>query len=92
LFGELPALFKNEDELRLLWSQPETRRKLLEALSDKGFGETELDAIKKLIDADKRDLYDVRAYIAFALARCGARTRWHSEDPGYVRWISEVPV
>jgi type I restriction enzyme, R subunit len=68
LFGELPGLFKNEDELRALWSQPETRRKLLEALSDKGFGETELDAIKRLIDAEKSDLYDVLAYIAFALA------------------------
>jgi type I restriction enzyme, R subunit len=68
LFGELPALFKNEDELRALWSEPETRKKLLEALSDKGFGDTELSAIKRMIDAEKSDLYDVLAYIAFALS------------------------
>jgi type I restriction enzyme R subunit len=68
LFGELPALFTDEDQLRTLWSEPETRRKLLDALSDKGFGETELSAIKRMIDAEKSDLYDVLAYIAFALA------------------------
>ena len=68
LFGELPALFKNEDELRALWSEPETRRKLLEALSEKGFGDAQLAEIKRMVDAEKSDLYDVLAYIAFALA------------------------
>jgi type I restriction enzyme R subunit len=29
LFGKLPEFFKNEDELRTLWSDPETRAKLL---------------------------------------------------------------
>jgi type I restriction enzyme, R subunit len=38
LFGALPEFFKNEDELRALWSAPDTRRKLLEGLADKGFG------------------------------------------------------
>ena len=80
LFGELPALFKNEDELRALWSEPETRRKLLEALSDKGFGETELSAIKRMIDAEKSDLYDVLAYIAFCtISDRARRTREHAE-------------
>jgi type I restriction enzyme, R subunit len=36
LFGELPALLKSEEELRALWSEPETRGKLLEALSERG--------------------------------------------------------
>ena len=68
LYGELPALFKDEDELRALWGEPETRRKLLEALADRGFGQSELNAINRMIDAEKSDLYDVLAYIAFALA------------------------
>jgi type I restriction enzyme, R subunit len=68
LFGELPALFKNEDELRALWSEPGTRKALLEGLAEKGFGDAELAEIKRLIDADKSDLYDVLAYIAFALS------------------------
>ena len=68
LFGELPALFKSEEELRALWSEPETRRKLLEALSEKGFGDAQFTEIKRMVDAEKSDLYDVLAYIAFALA------------------------
>jgi type I restriction enzyme R subunit len=68
LFGELPALFKDEDELRALWSKPDTRRKLLDALSEKGFGDAQLVEIKRMVDAEKSDLYDVLAYIAFALA------------------------
>jgi len=27
LFGKLPEFFQNEDELRALWSQPDTRKK-----------------------------------------------------------------
>jgi type I restriction enzyme, R subunit len=68
LFGELPALFKDEDELRALWSQPDTRKALLETLAEKGFGGEALQEIERLIDAEKSDLYDVLAYIAFALS------------------------
>lgn len=68
LFGALPSLFKDEDELRALWSEPSTRKALLEGLADKGFGEAELAEMGRLIDAQKSDLYDVLAYIAFALS------------------------
>ena len=63
LFGELPHLFKDEDELRILWSNPQTRKTLLEKLDEAGFGKDELDTLKKLIDAEKSDLYDVLEYI-----------------------------
>ncbi len=68
LFGDLPALFKNEDELRKLWSRPDTRRKLLDGLAEKGYGKTQLAELKRMIDAEKSDLYDALAYVAFALA------------------------
>ena len=68
LFGDLPALFKDEDELRKLWSRPDTRRKLLEGLEEKGYGSEQLAELKRMIDAEKSDLYDVLAYVAFALA------------------------
>ncbi len=68
LFGELPSLFKDEDELRALWSRPDTRRALLESLAEKGFGREQLHEIERMIDAEKSDLYDVLAYIAFALS------------------------
>jgi len=37
----VPDLFKNEDELRALWSAPSTRAKLLKQLEDPGVGELE---------------------------------------------------
>jgi type I restriction enzyme R subunit len=68
LFGDLPELFKDEDELRALWSKPDTRKALLESLAEKGYGDEQLTEIRHMIDADKSDLFDVLAYIAFALA------------------------
>ncbi|MDO9098498.1 MAG: DEAD/DEAH box helicase family protein [Candidatus Methanoperedens sp.] len=63
LFGELPNLFKSEDELRTLWSNPLTRRTLLEKLDEAGFGKEELCTLQKLIDAEKSDLFDVLEYV-----------------------------
>lgn len=67
LFGKLPEFFKNEDELRALWSKPETRKKLLEGLADKGFGMDQLAEMRKIIDAEKSDLFYVLAHVAYAL-------------------------
>ena len=66
LFGDIPALFHDEAELRSLWSRPDTRKKLLEGLAEKGYAAEQLSAISRLIDADKSDLYDVLAFIAYA--------------------------
>jgi type I restriction enzyme R subunit len=67
LFGKLPEYFKDEDELRHLWSMPDTRKKLLEGLSENGFGKDQLAEMQKIIDAEKSDLFDVLAYVAYAL-------------------------
>jgi len=67
LFGKLPEFFKDEDELRRLWSLPETRKRLLEGLSEKGFGSEQLTEMQKIIEAQKSDLFDVLAYVAYAI-------------------------
>ena len=67
LFGQIPEFFKNEDELRQLWSEPETRAKLLEGLAEKGFGSDQLKEMQKIISAEKSDLFDVLAHVAYAL-------------------------
>lgn len=46
---------------------PDTRRKLLEGLAEKGFGHDQLAEMQKLIDAEKSDLFDVLAHVAYAL-------------------------
>src|SRR4029077_7083570 len=67
LFGKLPEFFKDEAELRALWSVPDTRKLLLAGLAEKGFGHEQLSEMQKIIDAEKSDLFDVLAYIAYAL-------------------------
>ncbi len=66
LFGKLPDFFKSEAELRKIWSNPETRKALLEKLADAGYGKDELAALQKLINAEKSDLFDVLEYVSFA--------------------------
>jgi type I restriction enzyme, R subunit len=63
LFGKLPDFFKNEEELRTIWSNPLTRKTLLEKLDEAGFGKGELTVLQKLIDAEKSDLFDVLEYV-----------------------------
>ncbi len=63
LFGELPKLFQNEAELRSLWSNPLTRRSLLDKLADAGFGLDDLTMLQHLIQAEKSDLFDVLEYV-----------------------------
>ena len=65
LFGELPHFFKDEDELRRLWSRPDTRKALLQGLSEKGYGGAQLAEIKRAINAENSDIFDVLAYVAF---------------------------
>ena len=67
LFGKLPDFFKSEEELRRLWSAPDTRAKLLQGLAEKGFGHDQLAEMQKIIDAEKSDLFDVLAHVAYAL-------------------------
>jgi type I restriction enzyme R subunit len=67
LFGKLPEFFKNEAELRDLWSKPDTRKQLLSALAEKGFDKPQLQELQKIIDAEKSDLFDVLANVAYAL-------------------------
>ena len=66
MFGELPGLFQDEDELRNLWSNPDTRKALMERLAERGYDALVLLQIREAIMADQSDLFDVLAYIAYA--------------------------
>ncbi len=75
LYGKLPSYFKNESELRKIWSNPITRKALLIKLSDAGYGQTVLTELQKLVDAEKSDLFDVLEYIAFNIKPITRNTR-----------------
>jgi type I restriction enzyme R subunit len=68
LFGRLPEFFASEDELRAIWSAPATRYRLLEGLAAAGFGHEQLAEMQKIIDAEKSDLFDLLAHVAYAKA------------------------
>jgi type I restriction enzyme R subunit len=63
LFGELPNIFKDEEELRILWSNPLTRKTLLEKLEQSGYPKGDLETLQKLVNMEKSDLYDVLEYV-----------------------------
>lgn len=67
LFGQLPELFKDEEELRTIWGRPDTRKALLNTLAERGFGAEQLAEMSKVVDAQQSDVFDILAYIAFAL-------------------------
>lgn len=62
-----PDFFKGQAELRALWSDPTSRKKLQEALAEKEFGRDQLDEMQRTIDAENSDLFDVLAHVAYAL-------------------------
>ncbi|MDG2487150.1 MAG: DEAD/DEAH box helicase family protein [Roseibacillus sp.] len=66
LFGDLPDFFSDEEQLREIWSRPDTRRKLLEGLSEKGYTADQLNQMRELVCAEKSDLFDVLASVAYA--------------------------
>lgn len=67
LFGNLPEFFKDEDSLRSIWGVPDTRKSLLEGLAERGFSKDVLTEMQTIIEAEKSDLFDVLAFVAFAV-------------------------
>jgi type I restriction enzyme R subunit len=98
LFGKLPEFFKDEAELRTLWSNPVTRKMLLMGLAEKGFGPEQLGEMQKIIDAEKSDLFDVLAYVAYALpplnraeraarAKFAISSHFNSKQQGFLDFV-----
>lgn len=65
MFGAMPEFFKNEEELRKIWSDPVTRKAFLEKIAAIGYGKDELEMLQKMIDAEQSDLFDVLNYVSF---------------------------
>lgn len=66
LFGKLPDFYTSEEDLQRQWSDPRTRKALLQGLAERGFDEEKLEKIKELIDSADSDVYDVLRYISYA--------------------------
>lgn len=66
LFHKLPDFFQSEEELRKIWSSPDTRRKLLDSLAAQGYTLDNFDRIKEILHAEHSDVFDVLALIAYS--------------------------
>jgi type I restriction enzyme R subunit len=65
LFGDLSSIIADEDQLRVLWSDPDNRERFLGQLNDRGYDQDRLDDIRRLVDAPDSDLFDVLSYVLF---------------------------
>lgn len=65
LIQQLPGLFKNVDELRDIWSDPDQREQLLAKLLQAGFDKEQLSSLRRMFEADDCDMFDLLAFLAF---------------------------
>lgn len=61
----LPNLFKNEEQLRELWSNPETREEMLTKLGQLGFDDEQLGTLQKMFEAEQSDIFDLLTFISY---------------------------
>jgi type I restriction enzyme R subunit len=71
----MPDFFKDEEELRRIWSVPSTRKQLLHKLENAGFPQKQLEDIQDLIDARSSDLFDVLEYVKYHFVPIMRETR-----------------
>ena len=98
LYGTLPEFFRDEAELRAIWSVPATRKALLDGLAEKGFHRDALTEMQTIIEAQKSDLFDVLAYVAYALqpltraeradhARQGIQSKFSDKQQAFLDFV-----
>lgn len=66
LIGELPAIYKDEAQLREIWANPDTRVDLLKQLGQLGFDKEQLDSLRVMIASPETDIFDVLSHISFS--------------------------
>jgi len=65
LIGDLSGIIADEDQLRAVWSDPDTRERFMAQLSDRGYDEDQLNNIRVIVDAPDSDLFDVLGHVLF---------------------------
>ncbi len=65
LIGFIPDLYESEEQLRKLWSKPETREELLQKLASTGIDEEQLESLKILFEAKESDIFDILMHISY---------------------------
>ncbi len=61
----LPNLFSNEEQLRELWSKPESREEILVKLGQLGFDDEQLGTLKQMFEAEQSDVFDLLTFLSY---------------------------
>jgi type I restriction enzyme R subunit len=74
LVDRLPMFYRDEAQLRKIWSNPETRDELLAHLATIGIGEDQLADLARMFEAENSDIFDILAHLSY-----GTEIRYRTE-------------
>ena len=89
LFDKLPDFFSDEESLRRIWSNQETRNKLIDELADRGFDLDKLLKLRDAFSASDSDIYDLLRFIKFDKQVISRSTRVETIDRSYVDGLDD---
>lgn len=89
IYGVLPDFFKNEEELRKIWSNPITRKEFLGRLFDLGIDLEQLDNIQKVVNAENCDLFDVLSYLSYNIPLITRQQRAYNAKESIFKGLGE---
>lgn len=78
IIPKLPSIYKDEHQLRELWSNPETREELLHSLSNIWLDNEQLEDLKNMFEATDSDIFDILAHLSY-----GTDIKYRSERSIY---------
>jgi len=102
LFGKLPDFFKTRLNCARSGVLPTRARSFCKGLAEKGFGSDQMAEMQRVINAEKSDLFDVLAHVAYALppltreeratnAKVVISTHFNTKQQGVPRFCS-LPI
>lgn len=65
ILQKLPDLFSSEEELREIWSDPDTREDFFQRLGEVGFDAEQLGTLRRMFSAEACDLFDLLNFLVF---------------------------
>lgn len=85
----LPEFFGSEEQLRKAWANPLTRKQLLLKLESAGCSRDDLEHVRKMINAQDSDLFDVLEYVSYAKKPITRKERAESAKPNIHAFLED---
>ena len=88
----LPKFFKDDEDLRTQWQNPETRKALLEKMDHNGFSLDKLMKVQEMLNYEKCDLLDVLEYLAYNTTPVERKQRVELLKTGIIKNLNEKQI